>query len=109
VANLLISHGANINAVNGLGMTLLHIVCLNTKAYIVKLLLDRGADVNIIDRDGKVAANYLSRTDWLYVDGNSDQRAYVAHLKELVTRMNHIGNGASIALIPILTSDDSDT
>jgi len=51
VANLLISHGANINAVNGLGMTLLHIVCLNTKAYIVKLLLDRGADVNIIDRD----------------------------------------------------------
>ncbi len=51
-ATILISRGASLNAVTGVGSTPLHIAAMYGNKDIVKLLLQRGANVNSKDKDG---------------------------------------------------------
>src|SRR5215468_11113657 len=57
VIQLLLSHGANVNAVDSDGETALHYAARADSASveIVRILLQKGADVNVRDHDGTTA------------------------------------------------------
>lgn len=62
--NLLLHHGANINARNQYSESILHIAALGT-ARLVEFLISKGADVNIVDEDGMTPA-YAAYLDGFY-------------------------------------------
>jgi ankyrin repeat protein len=51
IAQLLLDHGVNANDTNGLGMAPLHILANEGTTSAANWLLDRGADINLRDRD----------------------------------------------------------
>lgn len=56
IVELLISHGADLNITSSgeyAGMTSLHFACRNSDNKIIKLLVDAGANLSSLDRDGK--------------------------------------------------------
>ena len=48
----IIEHGANVNVVNNRGQTALWFACLDGQEELVKILLQKGADPNIADKNG---------------------------------------------------------
>lgn len=59
VTEILLSHGANVNAVDNYGLTPLHSVCWGYNTDIVRLLLENGADVSALDQDGNTPLHCL--------------------------------------------------
>ena len=51
IADLLVSHGANVNARNSAGATPLHDAALAGQAAVITILLDQGADINVRDTE----------------------------------------------------------
>ncbi|HEY7318044.1 MAG TPA: ankyrin repeat domain-containing protein [Candidatus Binatia bacterium] len=79
---LLLSHGANINAADSDGETALHYAARATRGSIeiVRILLQQGADVNVRDRDGttaliKVIQKERSAVALLLLEHNADAGA----------------------------------
>ncbi len=58
IADLLIKHRANINAINIHGLTPLHIASAWDNENMVKLLIENGANINIKDNDGNTPLYY---------------------------------------------------
>ena len=85
VGEFLIEKGARINAVDSLGRTPLVMASMNGRTDFVKMLIGKGADLNIRTKNGVTA---LSAAKGLYRcynargDGNSSRRA--AHYRELM-------------------------
>jgi cytohesin len=59
LVNLLISHGANVNAKDKLGRTPLHLTSNNVD--LAELLIEKGANMNARDRKGQTPLDYNSR------------------------------------------------
>ena len=57
VVGLLIKSGANVNAINRNGDSVLHIACSHNRSATVKLLLKHGADATAIDQYGRIATS----------------------------------------------------
>ena len=62
---LLLDHGADIEEINGSGMTSLHLACRNEDIAILRLLLDRNANVNAKDEKGNTPLYSHVRRDIL--------------------------------------------
>jgi ankyrin repeat protein len=58
VVELLLSKGANVDAVEGFGVTALHLAAGRGHKDVVELLLSRNADVGADDRDGWMALDW---------------------------------------------------
>ena len=54
-----IKTGADINAKDLTGMNALHYACYFGRNKVVKLLLDNGAEVNEVNRDGKTSLDLV--------------------------------------------------
>jgi ankyrin repeat protein len=67
IADLLVSHGANVNARNSAGATPLHDAALAGQAAVIAILLDRGADINVRDEDTG-ATPLFNAASWGRVD-----------------------------------------
>ncbi|KAI1089878.1 hypothetical protein F5B19DRAFT_353571 [Rostrohypoxylon terebratum] len=78
IFNLLISHGANVNAADDSGYTALHAACVSTRAEIIAKLLMCGAKVNAVTRDGMSPLHFLCCTI------SADRRAEVPKLIRLL-------------------------
>ena len=52
MARLLLDHGAKVNATNARGATPLHEACYKGNLQAAELLLRRGADTTVKDKDG---------------------------------------------------------
>jgi ankyrin repeat protein len=61
VARVLLQHGADVQAVNQLGLTALHRAALANKPETIPLLLEHGADVNTSAVDGITPMGYAAR------------------------------------------------
>lgn len=84
VAELLLAHGADVNAADREGMTALHTCVLDKRVELVKFLLEQGADPNIKNRTG------VSAVDWLRARNedktqNFGERTQCAELLSLLT------------------------
>jgi ankyrin repeat protein len=75
-AKLLLDHGADINAVCDRGMTPLMVAAQNYGSELAMFLLDRGADIHLLDQNGRNAAI------WLNVEGRLDQEMLLQRLVE---------------------------
>ncbi|XAR67847.1 hypothetical protein NMG60_11002773 [Bertholletia excelsa] len=62
MVELLLQHGANVNASDSRGQTPLHYSIIRGKTPITKLLLTRGADPQVLDRDGKTPLQIVMET-----------------------------------------------
>ncbi|VFQ87227.1 unnamed protein product [Cuscuta campestris] len=60
MVELLLQHGANINACDSRGQTPLHHSAIRGRIAIVKLLLSRGADANTIDKEGNCTSKLIA-------------------------------------------------
>jgi len=67
---LLLDNGANINAVNNGGCSTLHVAVNKQHLDCVKVLLDRGCDVNIQDTYGDTA-QHDAIGEWVFPTGQS--------------------------------------
>lgn len=73
IAEALLQHGAQVNAVNHDGQTALMIVagtCNKSRVQCVQLLCDHGAMVDLKDRDGHTALRYAEK--WGGAEGSED-------------------------------------
>ena len=61
VSGLLLDNGADVNAVNFAGRTALHFATMNEQTSLMQLLLARGADVTLRNRDGDAPLTLASR------------------------------------------------
>ncbi len=66
-AELLIEHGADVNARTDTENTPLHLASAHGPANFVRLLLDRGAEVNAVDQDGMTPLHYAARAQTLEI------------------------------------------
>lgn len=62
ILNLLISHGANINAADDSGFTVLHAACVSTRAEVIAKLLISGAKVNAVTKGGMSPLHFFCCT-----------------------------------------------
>jgi ankyrin repeat protein len=62
IAELLLDHGAHVNAREEDFLTALHLASLHGRLDVVKVLLDRGADIDARDIDGRTPSGLASRT-----------------------------------------------
>jgi hypothetical protein len=67
VIRLLARHGADINAADDMGYTLLIIGVVNRKMDLVKLMLDLGADSGLRTIDGKTALDYARELGFMEI------------------------------------------
>ncbi len=63
VLRLLAAHGADVNAADDLGYTLLHTAAVNDKPALARLALELGVDPEKRSRDGTKALEYARETD----------------------------------------------
>ena len=63
IHRLLIDHGANLHSADSNGCTLLHAASQRGHLGVVKLLLQRGADVDILNKANKTVAEMASKND----------------------------------------------
>ncbi len=68
VVDLLLEHGADVNAKSRDGGTALHAAAFLGRAEIVKLLLDKGADTTLRNNIGSIAIDG-AKLDWLITNG----------------------------------------
>ena len=63
IADILIAHGADINALNLQKKTPLFYCAKHSTVEMAKLLVDKGAKINLKDRKGRTAAEYALKND----------------------------------------------
>jgi ankyrin repeat protein len=63
VVELLLGHGAEVNALDKADNTALHIAVIAEYPMVVELLLSHGANVNALDKSGNSALHYAFRKD----------------------------------------------
>lgn len=80
IARLLLKHGANVNAVNQEGRTALWSCMTNMQYPTIQLLLDKGIDVHIKDKQGKTALDFLSGEVKMHAMLNKPAAARQKHL-----------------------------
>ena len=68
IVDLLVMHGANVNAQDAEGFTPLHMAAIHGNLKIVKKLVDLEADVNIVTTDGKNAAELAHLNEELEIE-----------------------------------------
>ena len=61
--NILLEHGANVNAKSQSGITALHLACKHGKSVVMSLLLEAGCNVNAQDLQGKTPIDYVPLED----------------------------------------------
>lgn len=73
VATVLLTYGCNVNIRNALNQTPLHLACKGKHYDLIKLFLDEGATVDVVDTNGKKPA------DLLEVGSNSEVENLLLH------------------------------
>ena len=71
VAELLISEGADVNAITLEGSTPLHFAAWNGYTEIAELLIDNGADLNVINNE-LAGTPFITALDWAIQQGNTE-------------------------------------
>jgi ankyrin repeat protein len=66
---LLLNHGATVNAKDSAGRTVLHYACVSGNMHVVNIFLERGAEVNSADCEGKTALHLVAPTGNVFVLG----------------------------------------
>lgn len=64
---LIEKHGFDVNSKSKLGLTPLHIACCHNNIEMVKLLVEKGADVNARDNDGDMPIDYADTMEYLEI------------------------------------------
>ena len=64
IGSYLISQGADLNAKNFDGQSILHHASINGNAYFIRYLLESGSNINIIDNFGRTPLFYAVREDY---------------------------------------------
>src|SRR5579863_9870744 len=82
--------GANRNAQNKLGRTLLHIAALKHQSYILKLL-ELGMDPNIQDNNGQTALSILLDQDYVSMDSIDNTITLIEKMKANLNTQNKLG------------------
>lgn len=88
IAKKLVRAGANINATNNDGCTILHWVCQSLNEDIIKELVILGADVNLKDKDGDTPAHIVTNRNYIIDEngkGDDNDNKIINILKELFT------------------------
>ena len=67
VLELLLQYGANTEAVDSQGRTVLHVAALEKRIRVVKILLSNGANVCAKANDGKCALHFATEKGQVYV------------------------------------------
>jgi ankyrin repeat protein len=60
LVSLLLKNGADVNAKNGYGVTILMVASIGNSPEVVSLLLENGADINARSNDGRTVLEYAS-------------------------------------------------
>jgi TonB family protein len=81
MADLLLAHGAEVNAITGDGKTPLHFAAMMGNIDVMVLLLDNKAKTNIVDLSGKMPSDYAESSG----------------LKDMVELLSRRGNGNGMA------------
>jgi ankyrin repeat protein len=90
-AEILILHGADVNAQNDAGRTPLHSAVLAKNIFCVRVLLHHGANLGVKDRDGKTALMMVQ-------DVNSNEGSYHPEILALLkTHEKHSNRGDRIS------------
>jgi len=96
IVDLLLSRGANANAVNFFGVSALHYACTYGNVEIAKKLLSAGANIERTDRDGESALNLAIVNDqiscvYLLIQQgvNIDNGDFYGHLSVLDSTLYH--------------------
>jgi cytohesin len=71
VAELLISEGADVNAITMEGSTPLHFAAWNGRKEIAELLIDNGADLNVINNE-LAGTPFITALDWAIQQGRTE-------------------------------------
>ena len=71
VAELLISEGADVNAITLEGSTPLHFAAWNGRKEIAELLIDNGADLNVINNE-LAGTPFITALDWAIQQGRTE-------------------------------------
>jgi ankyrin repeat protein len=92
ICQLLVLHGADVNAMAKDGSTALMLAAESAKISVVEYLLANGADPNRTDKNGRSALDYAMRADPdsfptdVGSDITFDKEAVIARLKNLMKR-----------------------
>jgi len=81
---MLLDRGADINELNIMGQTPLHIAAANGRVDIVKELLKRGADYTITDKDGETFFYFVFKED--YHEINNFIESLVCNIKPAIEK-----------------------
>jgi ankyrin repeat protein len=91
IMTLLLDAGADINAVNGCRYTACHIAILNNQFDALKLLVERGANLAVVDSDGRSLLSFVSRFD--------RSERFVTLLLDVGAPLYGLSNGVVMALV----------
>jgi hypothetical protein len=116
----ILGDGIDVNAVDGMGRTALHYVCVRADVEAVRLLCQAGADVTIRDKDGLTPMDYASKgasttgggsyvniavsevlaTEWLNTTSNPDNFIWIDAL--CINQEDFAERGAQVRIMDLI-------